>query len=175
MGRMLFGMIRPATIVHAKAAIVWLRILSSFAWIDSAFIGKNAKLAPAFVHGPGLAQRIHDTFVHSALDPRIAHLLTTVVAPHAALFAALIAIADVAIGASLLLGLLTRFGSAVAITRAVTNILVAGGLGADTVGFNAMLAAAAAICMWTAAGRKLGLDGALINRYPKAGTLRLVA
>lgn len=173
--RMLFGMVRPPTVVHAKSAIVWLRILSSLAWIDSAFVGKDAKIAPGFVNGSELASRISTTFVHTALDSRIAHLLTAYVVPHAAIFAVLIAAADAAIGISLALGVFVRLGAALAIFRALVNIAVAGGAGADTIGYNAMLVIAAAICIATAAGRKFGVDAGLIDRFPRSEALRIVA
>lgn len=34
---------------HGRAAVVWLRVISSFAWLDSAFIGKDAKISAAFL------------------------------------------------------------------------------------------------------------------------------
>jgi hypothetical protein len=172
---MLFAPIGPARIRHARAALIWLRVLSSLAWIDSAFIGKDAKVAPAFFSGRALGARIHDTFVHTALDSRIAHVLTAIVLPHVADFAVLIAVADAAAGISLLLGFATRLGGAIAIARALTNIAVAGGLGPDTIGYNGMLAVAGALCMWTAAGREFGIDGKLIDRFPMSGALRLIA
>jgi hypothetical protein len=171
---MLFG-VKPATVRHTKAAIVWLRICSSLAWLDSAFVGKDAKLAPAFLHGGELVSRIHTTFVHTAIDSRVAQLLNSYVVPHAALFALLIAAADAAAGVSLAFGLFVRFGAAVAIARALVNIAVAGGAGTDTIGYNAMLIVAALICIATAAGRKFGLDGPLIDRFPRSGLLRLIA
>lgn len=172
---MLFGIRPAATIINSKWAIVWLRILSSFAWLDSAFIGKDAKLAPAFLHGGELASRIGHTFVHTALDSRIAQLLAWYVLPHAKIFAILIAFADVTIGISLALGLFVRLGAAIAVLRALVNIAVAGGAGADTVGYNGMLVVAAGICIGTAAGRKFGLDAQLIKRFPRNRMLRLVA
>ena len=172
---MLFVRNAPATILHAKPAIVWLRIISSLAWINSAFIGKEAKVAPAFVNGGELAARVSSTFVHTALDSRIAQVLVWYVAPHAAFFALLIAVADVVIGISLVLGLFVRLGVAVAIVRAIVNVLVAGAAGVDTIGYNAMLITAAAICFATCAGRKFGIDAQLIDRFPKNRALRLVA
>ncbi len=79
------------------------------------------------------------------------------------------------IGISLSLGLFTRLGGMLAILRAVINILVAGGAGPDTVGFNAMLIAAGAIGLTTRAGRRFGLDRLLLARWPTAKLLRLVA
>lgn len=172
---MLFGMTKPVTILNAKAAIVWLRIIASLAWLDSAFVGRDAKVAPAFLHGTALAERITTTFVHTAIDSRVAQLMTWYVLPHAAIFALLIACADAAAGISLALGLCVRVGATIAIVRAFVNILVAGGAGADTIGYNAMLIATAGMCIATAAGRKFGLDARLIDRFPRMDVLRLIA
>src|SRR5580704_11698192 len=57
----------------------------------------------------------------------------------------------------------------------VSDILVAGVAGPDSVGFNAMLIAAGAIGLTTRAGRRFGLDGLLLARWPAAKLLRLVA
>ena len=85
----------------------------------------------------------------TAVTPGVSALLRNVVLPHAQIFAILIGLGDFAIGISLSLGLFTRLGGMLAILRAVTNILVAGGAGPDTVGFNAMLIAAGAIGLTT--------------------------
>lgn len=151
---------------HTGDAIVALRLASSLAWLDSALIGKDAKLAPAFLSGAGLAQRVHDTFVHTALTPAIAHLLRAFVVPHAQIFAIAIAAADLGIGLSLSLGLLTRAGAAAEIARAVVNILIGGGAGTDTIGFNAMLITAGGIALASRAGRRFGLDRLLLARHP---------
>lgn len=105
----------------------------------------------------------------------MADLLRNVVLPHAQFFAIPIGLADLAIGVSLSLGLFTRFGSVLAVLRALTNIWVAGGAGPDTVGFNVMLIAAGAIGLTTGAGRRFGLDRLLFARWPAAKLLRLVA
>jgi hypothetical protein len=171
---MLFD-VRPASVRHTKSAVVWLRICSSLAWLDSAFLGKDAKLAPAFLHGGALVSRIHTTFVHTAIDSRVAQLLDSYVVPHAALFAVLIAVADAAAGVSLAFGAFVRLGATIAIVRALTNIAVAGGAGTDTIGYNLMLVVAGAICIATAAGRKFGFDAWSIERFPRNATLRLIA
>jgi uncharacterized membrane protein YphA (DoxX/SURF4 family) len=161
-------------ICHARSSIIWLRVISSLAWLDSALVGKDAKLSYAFLSGVELAKRIGETFMHTAVTPGVAALLQNVVLPHAQIFAILIGFGDLAIGISLCLGLFTRFGSALAILRALTNILVAGGAGPDTVGFNVMLMAAGAIGLTTGAGRRFGLDRLLLARWPDATLLRLV-
>jgi hypothetical protein len=57
-----------------------------------------------------------------------------------------------------------------AILRAFTNILVAGGAGPDTVGFNVMLMVAGAIGLNTGAGRRF-VDSLLLARWPSAKLL----
>ena len=161
-------------VCHAGSSIVWLRIISSLAWLDSALVGNDAKLSYAFLSGVELAKRIGETFVLTAVTPAVSALLRNVVLPHAQIFAILIGFGDLAIGISLSLGLFTRLGGVLAIVRAVTNILVAGGAGPDTVGFNAMLIAAGAIGLTTGAGRRFGLDRLLLARWPAAKLLRLV-
>ena len=45
-------------VCHAGSSIVWLRVISSLAWLDSALVGKDAKLSYAFLSGVELARRI---------------------------------------------------------------------------------------------------------------------
>jgi uncharacterized membrane protein YphA (DoxX/SURF4 family) len=160
---------------HAVGAIFFLRVMSSLAWLDSAFVGKDAKLATTFLSGTGLADVIRQKFVHTALAPAVVTILQNMILPHAMIFAMLIAFGDLAIGLSLFLGLFTRLGGAIAILRAVTNILVAGGAGPDTIGFNGMLIVAGAICITTGAGRYYGIDRYLLARWPSIAFLRLIA
>lgn len=160
---------------RARSSIVWLRVISSLAWLSSAFVGKDAKLSAAFLSGVELSKRVNETFVHTALTPGVSALLRNVVLPNAQIFAVMIGFGDLAIGTSLALGLFTRLGATLAIVRAVTNIVVAGGAGADTVGYNVMLIAAGIIALATGAGRRFGIDGLLLARWPTVKLLRLLA
>jgi uncharacterized membrane protein YphA (DoxX/SURF4 family) len=162
-------------LAHASGAIAWLRVISSLAWLDSAFIGQDAKLSAAFLSGAGLTKAVAEKFLHMAISPRIVDLLQSVVLPHAQFFAVLIALADLAIGISLALGIFTRVGSVLAISRAVTNILVGGGAGPDTVGYNSMLITAAIIMFVSRAGRLFGIDAILLARFPTSKLLNLIA
>jgi thiosulfate dehydrogenase (quinone) large subunit len=162
-------------ICRARSSIVWLRLISSLAWLDSALVGQDAKLSYGFLSGVELAKRIGETFVYTAVTPGVATVLRNVVLPHAQVFAIAIGLGDVVIGISLSLGVFTRLGSVLAILRALTNILVAGGAGPDTVGFNVMLMVAGAIGLTTGAGRRFGLDSLLLARWPSAKLLRFVA
>jgi uncharacterized membrane protein YphA (DoxX/SURF4 family) len=149
-------------------------VISSLAWLDSALIGKDVKLSAAFLSGVELAKKVNGTFIHTAVTPAVSALLRNVVLPNAQIFAITIGVGDLAIGVSLLFGFFTRLGGAFAIMRAVTNILVAGGAGPDTVGFNAMLITAGAIALTTRAGRRFGIDAVLLTRWPNVEFLRFL-
>lgn len=70
---------------------------------------------------------------------------------------------------------LLRAGAAAEIARAVVNILIGGGAGTDTIGFNAMLITAGGIALASRAGRRFGLDRLLLARHPNTYFLRLLA
>jgi len=159
----------------AIAAVITIRMASSLAWLDSALVGKDAKFAPDFISGAGLAMRVTSTFVHTAIAPGVAAFLRDVIVPNAHLFAVLLAVGDLAIGISLFFGLLTRLGGFFEIVRALTDIAITGSTGADTAGYNGMLIVAGAIAIGTGAGRTFGLDRVLLTRFPNSKVLRLVA
>ena len=167
----------PQGVVCAAAALAVLRIGSSRSWLKGALLGTDAKWRWDFLSGHGLAQRIvapGTGFSHSAVTPGINHLLTSVVLPHAAFFAWMIAVSELAIGTSLATGTLARLGGLLAILRAITNVAV-GGLAAETVGHNWMLGLAGLVVLIAAAGRSYGIDALLTRRYPQSRLLRLVA
>jgi hypothetical protein len=62
-------------VCHARSSIVWLRVVSSLAWLDGALLGKGAKLSYAFLSGAELAKRIGETFVFTAVTPGVSALL----------------------------------------------------------------------------------------------------
>ncbi len=163
------------TMLSAAVALALVRLLSSYIWLNGAFIGPDAKFAPDFLAGQGLASRITGGFVHTALTSGIASWLTSTVVPHASLFAWLLALGEAAVGISMLLGLFTRLGSVLAIAQAIVNILVVGGAGADTIGQNYLLIILSLAFIAAAAGRTYGIDGILIRRFPNSRFLRLLA
>jgi len=163
------------TMLRATGALALLRLLSSYIWLNGAFIGPDAKFASPFLAGPGLASRITGGFVHTALTSGIASWLTTTVVPHASLFAWLLALGEAAVGISMLLGVFTRLGSVLAIAQAIVNILVVGGAGADTIGQNYLLIILSLAFIAAAAGRTYGIDGILLRRFPHSRVVRLLA
>jgi len=165
--------------LSATAVLALLRIFSSYSWFSGAFGGKDAKFAPDFLSGAGLTQRINAPapmgFAHTAANHTVASFLTGTVVPHASLFAWLIALGELGVGVSLLLGLFTRLGGFFAIVQAATYMLVAGGGGADTIGHNYMLILAGFVALLAASGRTFGLDQLLVSRFPDSRLLRVVS
>jgi len=160
--------------LSANVALALVRALSSYSWLDSVLWGKEAKLAPHFLSGVGLTQRItmgKTAFVHTTLLPGVASFLTGTVVPHASL----IALGELVTGLSLLLGLFARLGGALTIIQALVNIVIAGGNSQDTLGHNYMLLVVGLGVLLAAAGRTYGLDRLLIECYPSSRLLRLVS
>lgn len=140
-------------------------------------MGKDAKFKLDFLNGAGLVSRINKPvtgFAHTALTHDVSAFLTGPVASHPSLFAWMIALSELAIGLSLLLGIFARLGGFIAILRAITNVLVAGS-GAEIIGHNYMLAIAGLVVMISAAGRAYGLDKLLIARFPDSRFLRIIS
>ncbi|MFZ0661242.1 MAG: TQO small subunit DoxD [Acidobacteriaceae bacterium] len=168
-------MSEPPDIRHAQSAVVWLRVVSSLAWLDSALIGKDSKLAADFRSGAELVMDVNTHFVRSTIVPGIVSFLQDVVVPHAHAFALLVGVTDLVIGILLLFGLFTKLGCALGIGRSIWNILIAGGASFDVIGFNSMLILAAIIVIATGAGRRYSIDRFLLKRWPSSRVLRLVA
>lgn len=164
----------PIDIRDSRSAMVWLRVISSLAWLDSALIGQDAKLAPGFLSGAALVTDINTRFVHSAVSPGVLSFLENVVEPNAHAFAVLVGVTDLVIGILLLLGLFTKLGCALEVGRSISNLLIAGGNSPDTVGFNSMLILAAILVAATNAGRRFGVDRVLLARWPSSRLLRIL-
>jgi thiosulfate dehydrogenase [quinone] large subunit len=90
------------------------------------------------------------------------------VAPHSHFFSYLVAFGEIAIGLSLIFGLLVRLSSAFGIFHNL-NIMFAIALpnGGPQVGLNRIFIVLELMFIVAAAGRVLGLDGILAKRFPR--------
>lgn len=113
--------------------------------------------------------------MHTAINSGVSSWLMHSVVPHAAVFAWLLALGEAGVGISLLLGLFTRLGGLFAIVQAVINILIAAGMGTDTIFHDYLLIILGLAVMLSAAGRKYGIDALLLRRFPNSHLLRLIA
>lgn len=162
--------------VTALVALVALRIMTSWNWLNGAFFGTDAKVNPEWLNGDGLVKRIGGPggFAEKALYPWIGDFIRNDIASTPALWAWLIFLGYAFAGLSLLFGFLTRLGGLVAVLCALMNLLGAGGNGADTIGQNGLLLVLGATFMLTGAGRVYGVDRWLLERFPMPW-LRFVA
>jgi thiosulfate dehydrogenase [quinone] large subunit len=94
--------------------------------------------------------------------------LEQVVLPNAPVFAALITWAQLLVGVTLILGLLTRFSAAVALVLALNYMLAKGAWFWTPASNDAAFVAISLALLIGAAGRTLGLDAFLARRWPRS-------
>jgi uncharacterized membrane protein YphA (DoxX/SURF4 family) len=95
------------------------------------------------------------------------HFLQHVVIPHATLFSYLIIAGEVTAGLSLLLGLGTRLGSAIAMFLFLNYLFAKGRLFWSPDSEDAAVFFSAMVCCLGAAGRVWGIDAYLARRWPR--------
>ncbi len=94
--------------------------------------------------------------------------LEQVVLPNAAAFAALITWAELLVGVTLILGLLTRFSAAVALILTLNYMFAKGAWFWTPSSHDAAFVAISLALVIGAAGRTLGLDAFLARRWPRS-------
>jgi uncharacterized membrane protein YphA (DoxX/SURF4 family) len=162
--------------VGAVVALVALRILTSWPWVNGAFFGADSKVGSYFLSGAFLKARISGPmgFAAHSLYPSIGHFVATTIYDNASFWAWIIFLGEATAGILLLLGLLTRIGGLIAALSALANLLAAAGGGADTIGQNYLLLVLGLLFIFTAPGRRFGLDGLILQRFPNVRWLRLL-
>ena len=94
------------------------------------------------------------------------HFLQQMVIPHATLFSYLVMVGELAAGLSLLLGLGTRVGAAIAMFLFLNFMLAKGRLFWSPDSEDAAVFFSALVCLLGAAGRVWGMDAYLARRWP---------
>ena len=124
------------------------------------------KLAPRFLSGEQFTRQLS----RASADPLPFHrdFILHFVAPHAPLFAHLVAYGEIAIGLSLFFGCLVRLSSSFGVFHNL-NILFAMAIpaGGVQVGLNRIFIVFQLMFVFASAGRALGLDGLLKKRFPR--------
>jgi len=95
------------------------------------------------------------------------HFLQQMVIPHATLFSHLVMVGELAAGLSLLLGLGTRVGAAIAMFLFLNFMLAKGRLFWSPDSEDAAVFFSALVCLLGAAGRVWGIDAYLAARWPR--------
>jgi uncharacterized membrane protein YphA (DoxX/SURF4 family) len=101
-------------------------------------------------------------------SPWYQHFLQHVVIPHATLFSYLIIAGEVTAGLSLLFGLGTRLGSAIAMFLFLNYMFAKGRLFWSPDSEDAAVFFSALVCCLGAAGRVWGIDAYLARRWPRS-------
>jgi uncharacterized membrane protein YphA (DoxX/SURF4 family) len=156
-----------------------LRIVVGCWFAKSLFTKLTIALAWGFLPVPAASPRWLATMPkligrYAAANPFPAYrefLLDTVVPSHA--FAHLTAIGEVAVGLSLVLGLLTVLGAAAGAVQVIFYGFAVQHTSPGQQGFHVMLLAMMIAFLFARAGRRWGLDGWLRARHPRSALARL--
>jgi thiosulfate dehydrogenase (quinone) large subunit len=140
--------------------VVPLRLYFGFAFWRAAWnkIGARWAAWPDALQSFGTMQLPHESAWYRAF-------MTSVVFPHAQLFAGLVAVAEVAVGTCLLLGLGVRFAAPVGVLLTLNYFLLKGDA-PWSVSNDLAFALGLTILTVTGAGRVLGLDSLIAPRHP---------
>ena len=142
-------------------AFATLRIALGLYWLYE----QHWKLPPDFgLHDPrGLMFAFQQSIQYPTFDLYRA-FLQNVVVPHFQLFGWLLGIAEVAIGASLLVGALTRAGALLSAIQAV-NLLIAQGRTPEGPWIYVALLASSLFVLFTPSNRRFSVDSRLAPRF----------
>ncbi|MEA2725035.1 MAG: thiosulfate dehydrogenase (quinone) large subunit [Gemmatimonadales bacterium] len=147
--------------ILARGALALLRVYLGVVFLIAALPKLQQDFTPglvAFVQQVGL-QRGH---------PFYQQFLEQVVLPNPGFFAALVTGSELFVGVTLLLGLMTRFSSSVALVLAVNYMFAKGAWFWTPSSNDGAFAAIALALLIGAAGRTLGLDAFLARRWPRS-------
>jgi uncharacterized membrane protein YphA (DoxX/SURF4 family) len=154
----------PASILQgilARAALALLRIYLGGVFLVAVW----PKLRSDFT--PGLTSFLQ-TVALTRGHPFYRHFVEQVVLPNASLFAAAVSWAELLVGLTLVLGLMTRLSAMVALILTVNYMLAKGAWFWTPSSNDAAFAAISIALLIGAAGRTLGLDAVLARRWPRS-------
>jgi uncharacterized membrane protein YphA (DoxX/SURF4 family) len=145
---------------YTKLALGWALGIVPYPTASGRFVAVHARRVAEFAAG-------------NPLDWYRA-FLESIVLPHAATFAALQAIGEVAVGLGLVLGLLTRPSALVGLFLSLNFGLATQWMSPGQQGFHVLLVATMLAFLGVGAGRVLGVDAWLRRRHPGSALLRLL-
>jgi thiosulfate dehydrogenase (quinone) large subunit len=147
--------------ILARAALVLLRVYLGVVFLIAAV----PKLQADFT--PGLTAFLEQRALEQS-HPFYRGFLEEVVLPNTQLFAALVTWGEFLVGVFLILGLLTRLSATVALLLTLNYMFAKGAWPWTPSSNDAAFAAISLALAIGAAGRTLGLDAMLANRWPRS-------
>ena len=146
---------------------IFTKLTVSFAWIFPVPVASDRWIATM--------PRLVAKYAAENPFPWYKHFLVVTVIPHARAFADLTAVAEVAVGFSLLFGVLTPVGAFFALIQVVFYGLAVQHTSPGQLGFHTVLLAMLLTFLFSRAGRIWGFDGWLLERRPNSTLIRLLA
>jgi thiosulfate dehydrogenase [quinone] large subunit len=147
--------------ILARGALVLLRVYLGAVFLVAALPKLQADFTPSLT---GFVQQVALQKAHQFYLP----FLERVVLPNAPVFAALVTWAELLVGVTLILGLLTRFSAAVTLVLTLNYMFAKGAWFWTPSSNDAAFVAIALALLIGAAGRTLGLDTFLARRWPRS-------
>ena len=147
--------------ILARGALVLLRIYLGTIFLVAALPKLQRDFAPGLT---GFVQHVGLQTGHLFYRP----FLERVVLPNAPVFAAVVSWAELLVGVTLVLGLMTRLSASVALVLALNYMLAKGAWIWTPSSNDAAVIVIALALLIGAAGRTLGLDAFLARRWPRS-------
>lgn len=147
--------------ILARGALALLRVYLGVVFLIAALPKLQQDFTPGLI---GFVQQVGLQRAH----PFYQQFLEQVVLPNAAFFAALVTGSELFVGVTLILGLMTRFSSSVALILTLNYMFAKGAWFWTPSSNDAAFALIALALLIGAAGRTLGLDAFLARRWPRS-------
>jgi thiosulfate dehydrogenase [quinone] large subunit len=155
------------TLTNAALSVLLIRLFLAYEWLNSGTDKIQSILSDPNIYFGAMSKVFGAVWAKSNPYPFMESLLTNTAAPNAAAVVTMIAVVEVLVGISLLLGVLTRVGSVGGILMNVIFYLAAGHTSPSTAGINLVMIGAQLGMMIAPGGRVLGLDAILHRKFAK--------
>ena len=154
-------------VTNAAVSVLLVRLFLAYEWLNSG-TGKiqNIMTDPNAYFG-GLSKVFGAVWAKSNPYPFISDFLANTAAANASTFVTIIAVTEVLVGLSLLLGVMTRVGAFAGIVMNVIFYLAAGHTSPSTAGINLVMIGAQLAMIIAPGGRVLGLDAILHRKFAR--------
>lgn len=149
------------TMTNAAISVLLIRLFLAFEWLSSGTGKIQSILANPTGYFAGMANVFGSVWAKTNPYPFMVNFLGNTAAPNASSVITIVAIAEVLIGLSLLLGFITRIGAFGGIILNAIFFLAAGHTSPSTAGINLVMIGAQLATMVAPGGRVLGIDAIL--------------
>jgi len=154
-------------LTNAAISVLVIRLFLAFEWLNSGTGKIQSIVTNPDAYFGGLSKVFATVWAKTNPYSLMADFLTNTAASNAPAFVTAIAVTEVLVGLSLLLGILTRVGAFGGIVMNVIFYLVAGHTSPSTAGINLIMIGSELAMMVAPGGRVLGLDAILHRKFAK--------